>query len=270
MDILQLKAAPRAARTPAAVSWRSQRRLAVHAPDSAQAIFTAEDWTLYRQALHTVRALDVPYALGGGLAVSFYCGLWRPSKDLDLYVLPQDAPRVSQALLDSGLADYFDRKPYDRSWIFRATRGDAIVDVIWALANGAGSVERRWLTGGGRAQLDGEELPLLAPEEILWSKLHVLQRDRCDWPDLLNLLYAAGPQLHWARVLHLLAGDERLLGGLLMTFSWLAPRRAQQLPDWLWPRLGISAPAAPAALMRDEDRIRLLDTRDWFTPAAPG
>lgn len=259
---------PRATRT-AAVSWRSNRRLPTFSPEQIEAVFTEEDWRTYRRALATVRETDVPFALGGGLAVAFYTGQWRASRDLDIYVLPQDAPSVSAALLDAGLTDYYDQNPYDRGWIFRGVKGEAIVDVIWALANGAGYVERRWLTCGARAHFKDETLPLLAPEEILWSKIHVLQRDRCDWPDLLNLLYTTGPQLDWSHVLHLLAGDERLLASLLMLFSWLAPARAHKLPAWVWTRMGLVSPLAPASLERDAERVRLLDTRPWFTEVEP-
>lgn len=271
---LSLAVQPRTRPAPTvSVVWRSQRRLPTFPPAQLAEVFGAADWSMYRQALVRVRALGVPFAVGGGLAAAMYTGLWRPSKDLDLYVMAQDAPAVSRALLDAGLDDLHAQRPYDRRWIFRAVRDDAIVDVIWAMANGAGAVERRWLTGGARATLGGgdeaEDLPLLAPEEMLWSKLHVLQRDRCDWPDLLNLLYTTGPHLHWARLLHLASGDERLLGALLMLFSWVAPARAQALPDWLWPRLGLQPPSAPAALARDDERVRLLDARPWFTPVVP-
>ncbi|MCU0951214.1 MAG: nucleotidyltransferase family protein [Burkholderiaceae bacterium] len=272
IDLSTTLARPRAA-PPVSVVWRNQRRLPTYPPAALGEVFGDDDWAMYRHALARVRALGVPFAVGGGLAAAMYTGLWRPSKDLDLYVLPQDAPEVTRALLAAGLSDLHETRPYDRRWIFRAVRDEAIVDVIWAMANGAGTVERRWLTGGTRATLgegDGAEaLPLLAPEEMLWSKLHVVQRDRCDWPDLLNLVYTTGPHLHWARLLHLAAGDERLLGSLLMLFSWIAPRRAQALPDWLWPRLGLQPPSAPAALDRDDERVRLLDTRPWFTGVVP-
>jgi hypothetical protein len=253
----------------AAVSWRSTRRLPTFAPTQISDVFSDGDWATYRRALAAVRQTGVAFALGGGLAVAFYTGHWRSSRDLDLYVLQQDAPVASAALLGAGLQDYFSLRPYHRGWIFRAAEGEAIVDVIWALANGAGWVERRWLIAGARARIDDVELPLLAPEEILWSKIHVLQRDRCDWPDLLNLLYTTGPQLDWSRLLHLLAGDERLLASLLLLFTWLAPARAHRFPNWLWPRLGLASPVAPAAVEPDNERVRLLDTRPWFTDVTP-
>jgi hypothetical protein len=254
---------------PAAVAWRSTRKLPVFLPPAPEAYISAADWVVYAQAMQVARAQGVAFAIGGGLAVSLYTGQWRPSRDIDLYVVPEQRQLLIDGLLASGLRDLHDDKPYDRGWIFRATRDDVIVDVIWGTANHTAQVERRWLTGGARAELHGVELPLLAPEEVLWSKLHVMQRDRCDWPDLLNLLYTQGPQLHWARLLTLLAGDERLLASLLMLFTWVAPARAQQLPPWLWSKLDLPGTERLEPIVRDDSRVRLLDSRPWFTEVTP-
>src|SRR5581483_4784667 len=43
----------------------------------------------------------------------------------------------------------------------------------------------------------GERFRLLPPEELLWSKLYVLQHERCDWPDILNLLQEMGSGMNW-------------------------------------------------------------------------
>jgi hypothetical protein len=133
---------------------------------------------------------------------------------------------------------------------------------MWALANGAGDISADWLSRGTRAQVRGQALRLLSPEDIFWTKVHVLQRDRCDWPDLLNLLYAAGPAFDWTRLLTRMNGGERLLAAVLSVFAWLAPGRAAELPGWLWERLQLAPPSGPR---RSDERIRLLDTRDWFT-----
>lgn len=79
---------------------------------------------------------------------------------------------------------------------------------------------------------------VLPVEEMIWDKLYVMQRDRCDWPDTLNLLYAAGPTLDWQYLFGRLASD--------------AP-------------LGLPPPQAGP----DTDRARadLLDRRAWFAAA---
>ncbi len=259
----------RKATRPATIAWRSTRKLPVYVADNLDDYVAATDWAVYAQAMAIARAREVAFAIGGGLAVSLYTGQWRPSRDIDLYVLTEQRQALIDGLLAAGLRDLHDDKPYDRNWIFRATRDDVIVDVIWATANQTAQVERRWLASGARAELHGVELPLLAPEEVLWSKVHVMQRDRCDWPDLLNLLYTQGPLLHWSRLLTLLAGDERLLGALLQLFAWVAPARAQQLPAWLWGKLDLPPADRLEPIGRDDSRIRLLDSRPWFTDVAP-
>jgi hypothetical protein len=109
------------------------------------------------------------------------------------------------------------------------------------------------------------ELPLLAPEEAVWSKLHVLQRDRRALPDLLNLIYTQGPLLQWSRLFALPAGDEHLLASLLMLVAWIAPARVQQLPTWPWGKLELASPDRLEPILRDDSRIRLLDSRPRFT-----
>lgn len=249
---------------------RVQRRRAsypIHLPERVEDYVPDGPWQVFQPAIRAARALQVPIAIGGGLAISLYTGQWRNSKDIDLYVLPQDREAVSAAVLGTGLADLFELQPYDRSWIFRAARDGIIVDVMWALANGAGDVEPGWLARGASATVRDEPLRLLAPEEMFWSKVHVLQRDRCDWPDLLNLLYTTGPHFDWARVVQRMAGQERLLGSILSLFAWVAPGRARLLPDWLWRRAHLEMPSTGS--VRCHEHLRLLDTRDWFTNVEP-
>lgn len=243
--------------------------LDVHTPDEFSRFIPQEQWAAFRRAIQAVRDAGASFALGGGLAISFYTGLWRNTKDLDLYILPGDRERVIRAITGTGLRDYFDEHGYDRSWIYRGHQGDVIVDVIWALANGIADVDGEWLECGACVGIGGETLPLVAPEEMFWSKVHVVQRDRCDWPDLLNLLFTVGPQLEWQRLLRRMAAEEPLLASVLLMFSWLAPGRARELPSWLWARLGLRAPE-PDGPQRDQRRTELLDSRPWFTPVSVG
>jgi hypothetical protein len=227
-----------------------------------------EQWEVYAGVIREAQRDGVHFAAGGGLATSFYIDLWRVTKDMDLYVVPAAREELIEATRRAGMQDYYEQQPYDRNWIYRAVHEGIIVDVIWALANGYGEVDERWLRAGPEASVAGVRFALLAPEEILVTKLHVLQRDRCDWPDLLNLLYATGPVMDWERLLANFAGEEQLLAALMLLFSWLAPGRAVQCPDWLWERLQIPVPDARRP-MRDQTRIDRLDTRPWFTPLRP-
>jgi len=194
-----------------------------------------------------------------------YAGQWRNTKDLDLYVLARDREAMIEILGSLGLRDYYEKQPYDRAWIYRGYQDDTIIDLIWAMANQRAQVDETWLEGP-QVEVDHESFHLLAPEEALWSKLYVMQRDRCDWPDAVNLLYGVGPEIDFRRLLQNLAGDVPLFAGLMSMFGWLCPERARELPEWLWRELGLTPPATDRNPQQVRDRARLLDSRPWFTP----
>lgn len=227
--------------------------------------FLAEEWAIYRDAIAGARECGIPFAIGGGLAAMTYASQWRNTKDLDMYAMCRDREQLAQLLTELGLTDYYEVQPYDRKWIYRAHRGDVIVDVIWAMANQRAQVDESWLRGP-EVEAGGERFRLLAPEEAIWSKLYVLQHDRCDWPDCLNVLYGVGPELDWSRLISNVGTDLPLLSGLLAAFVWLAPERAKEFPSFIWKELKVEAPQEQVGEDAMRRRATFLDTRPWFTP----
>jgi len=221
-------------------------------------------WSLYRPVLEAARQRGVLFAVGGGLAYSAYAHRWRNTKDMDLYVLPEHRHALIDLVRQAGFEDYHSRQAYARHWIFRGHREGVIVDVIWQMANRRASVDELWLTRGETLEVHGLRVPLLPVEELLWAKLYVIQRDRCDWPDLLNLVQAQGHDMDWEYLLGRIGDDYRVLGGVLSLFAWMCPSQAQTLPGWIWGRLGLQDPAGALDCREDPHRINLLDTRDWF------
>lgn len=216
--------------------------------------------------MREARRQKLRFAVGGGLAAMTYAGQWRNTKDIDLYVLPRDRDEMIAIVTEAGLADYYERQPYDRAWIYRSYRDDTIVDIMWAMANQRVQVDEEWLNGP-EVDTGEERFRLLPAEEELWSKLYIVQRDRCDWPDAANMLYGVGPQLDWRRLVGRVKADRGLLAGLLCVFAWLHPERARELPEWLWAELQIGAPGGDDGIGLARARARLLDSRPWFTPA---
>ena len=225
------------------------------------------EWELYEAVIDEASARSIPFALGGAFALAAYTGAWRNTKDLDLYVLPQNRERMIGVLTHQGLDDYFDVKPYDRWWIYRGHRGDCIVDIIWAMANHRAEIDDLWMSGPA-VELRGRWLRVLPAEALLWDKLYIMQRDRCDWPDVLNLLYSVGPDVDWKYLLRRMGEDRALMAAALSVFRWLAPGRAQELPAWIWEHLQL--PPAASSLEHpheiDARNVSLLDTRPWFGP----
>jgi hypothetical protein len=229
-----------------------------------KSLIAPEHWRKYKCVLDRAIREQVPFALGGGLAVGVYTGKGRYTKDLDLYILPEQREWAINVVSQCGLQDYYETKPYDRNWIYRAHDGDVIVDSIWAMANRRAEVDLGWLERGPEIDMFGQKFRVIPPEELIWSKLYVLQRDRCDWPDILNLISATGSSLDWNHLMSRVEHDLPLMRGLLSVFSWVSPERAAQFPAWLWRKLDL----APAEQVEDPEgrprRPDLLDTRPWF------
>lgn len=221
-----------------------------------------EEWAVYERVIQALRAAHIPFALGGAFALATYIGRWRNTKDLDFYILPKDVEKVKTLLAGCELSDYYPVLPYQRHWIYRAHSGGIIVDAIWAMANCRADVDSIWLNEGAKVDLRGIEVAAIAAEELLWAKLYIVQRDRCDWPDVWNLLGAVGPTLNWDRVFQRLDGDLSLLQGALSVFSWIAPERARALPTEVFQRLGLPKPENLPD--EAEKHVNFIDTRPWF------
>jgi hypothetical protein len=232
----------------------------------AEAI-TDEAWLNYREAIKAMRSSGVPFLLGGGFALATYTGRWRDTKDIDFYIHPGDRDRVVQELTKHGFENYYSRRAYDPKWIYRSVRSDYIVDIIWAMANQRTRVDEHWFDGAPSASVRGEHLKVVPLEEFLWCKLYIMQRDHCDWTDIFNLLYAVGPRIDWEHLIWRLEDDVPLLKALLTVYDWLCPKRARELPPGLRERLGLPQPQSHVKPKRN--RIRLLDTRDWFAALLP-
>jgi hypothetical protein len=219
---------------------------------------------VYQRVISEARSAGVPFAFGGAFGTAVYTGHLRNTKDFDFYIRPEDRDAMIAALDRAGLRDHYERLPYDRRWIYRASSGEVIVDAIWAMANLRARVDDEWLTAGPVVIIQGEHIRALAVEELIWSKLYVLQRERSDWGDVLNLIAAQASNIEWNRLVDRLDEDAPLLAGALSLFGWLAPGRARQIPEGIWRRLGVVMPQPDADPDLTSRRASLLDSRPWF------
>lgn len=222
-----------------------------------------EQWVVYREVLDSLHAENIPHALGGGFAYMYYTGQQRPAKDLDIFVQPADRDAAIRALGSAGMADLYSQQPYDRDWIYRSYRNEVIVDVIWAMANQRAQIDAGWLTRGPEVEAAGQRVHVVPLEETLWAALYVFQRNRCDWPDALNLLYAGAAALDWNHLVTRVADDGSLLAALIEIFFWLCPQRRKNVPAWILDALRGSA-ADRLETECSAARASRLDSRPWF------
>jgi hypothetical protein len=233
-----------------------------------------EQIALTRAVLTAANELGVPYVLGGGHAVNQHGGPWRNTKDLDIFVPVEHRQAVIDCLTGMGFADYYAVWPYDREWIYRAHIGNKIVDVIWQAANKIGVVEASWRDRAVEGEMAGAPTWFASVEDLIWLKAFIVQRERCDWPDILNLIAAAEGRLDWEALIDRFGPHWVLLQSIIHLFDWTCPQYSDYVPGAvrreLRRRLHAQQRGELAADDEDETcRWQLLDSRPWFVDA-PG
>jgi Uncharacterised nucleotidyltransferase len=237
----------------------------------------AEQLALNAAVLTALNELEVPYVLGGGHAVNRHGGPWRNTKDLDVFIPPEDRQTVIDCLTEMGCADYYSVWPYDREWIYRGHKGNKIVDVIWQSANKTGVVDPTWRERAVPGEMAGVATWFASPEDLIWLKAFIVQRERCDWPDILNLITASEGRLGWRALLERFGPHWTLLQSILYLFDWTCPQHFDYVPTALRQELQRRTRARDRSLQSGDAepgegeegcRWQLLDSRPWFVEAA--
>lgn len=180
--------------------------------------------------LRALNAEGVPYLVGGAIALAAYGGIRRNTKDLDLFVLPEDARRVLDVLEHAGLRTDL---PYPH-WLGKAyCDPDHFVDVIFNAGNGAAPVDSEWFAHARSGIVMGVPVAICPPEETLWSKAFVMERERFDGADVAHLLLSCADTLDWVRLLRRFGGNWRVLYGHLVLFGFVYPDEARRVPEWV-------------------------------------
>ena len=187
----------------------------------------------YRQALLALQAAAVPFLVGGGHAVAHYVGMTRHSKDLDLFVTPDDCSRILAVLRAAG---YHTELTFPH-WLGKVYSGSECIDVIFSSGNSIATVDTAWFVHAVAGRLLGLPVHFCPPEEILWSKSSVMERERYDGADIMHLLHAYGAQFDWPRLLQRFGAHWRVLLHYLILFGFVYPARQSCIPTWVMQNL---------------------------------
>ena len=232
-------------------------------------LIPAEQWDVLRDGTEAMEQAGAPFLLAGALALATYTGHWRNTKDIDVVIKETDREGVIESLKQAGFEDYFDRENYDRSWIFRGFKDGVLFDVIWALPNHRVGIDDAWFTRAQSILLNGRSYAVVPSEELIRVKLYVMQRERCDWVDVLNVIAASVEQISWPWLVERMGRDLPLLHAALAIFNWMCPGRAHALPGWLRKQFALPRVETDDFKLTEERRVRLFDSRPWFALHEP-
>ena len=234
--------------------------------------------TFFRSVLCALSDAGLPFLVGGGYAMRQLAGVSRASRDLDVFIAPDDIEDLAGVLTPKG---YRVELPF-KHWLAKVRHdhggdtpppGEHYVDVIYNSGNGATPVDDAWFQHAVAGTLWDLPVRLCPPEEMVWSKSFVMERERCDVADVAHLIHALGPQLDWARLLERFGENWRVLHAQIVLFGFAYPGEIDKVPSWIVEELAgrmLREHARPRAWKERVCRGTLLsreqylvDVREW-------
>jgi hypothetical protein len=225
---------------------------------------------LFRDVLEALERRGVPYAVSGAFALRQHTGICRQTKDLDLFVTAQNCPAALECLRQEGM----ECDVTDPVWLAKARRGEHFVDLITGMSNGLILVEDSWIERARPAVVHGVTTRVLAPEELVASKIFVARRERFDGADIAHVIYGTYRNFDWRREMELVGVHWEMLLWSLVLFRYVYPAQSHYVPGEIWRELLRRFDAEirnsnPEAKFRGslvDDNMFAIDVNEWALP----
>jgi hypothetical protein len=181
----------------------------------------------YCRMLGALGSANVPFLLGGAYALTHYTGVERHTKDLDIFIHRRDYDRAMQTLASLGCKTELTFA----HWLGKARCGEDFIDVIFSSGNGIAEVDDEWFEHARDGAALGMLVRVIPPEEMIWSKAFIMERERFDGADINHILGACAGDLDWDRLLRRFGSHWRVLLAHLLLFGFVYPGMRSQVPD---------------------------------------
>src|SRR5437763_747646 len=188
-----------------------------------------EERDAHREALRILQERGLDPMVGGAYALKTHTGIWRDTKDLDLF-LRKDRVKDALALL---AAEGYRTELTDPTWIAKAFAGDYYIDLIFSSGNGVATVDALWQRRAITAPVLDRDALIVPAEEMIWQKAFIQERERFDGADIHHLLRCKGAQLDWNHILRRFGEHWPILFGHLVSFRFAFPSDKDQVPAWV-------------------------------------
>ena len=178
------------------------------------------------RSMMMLQEANVPFLIGGAYVVEVYAGVTRRSKDFDLYIRPHHVDAAIDALARAG---YTTQKTFPH-WLAKAGHGRDYIDLIFRAGNGLCEVDDSWSERAHDDELLGLHVKLCAPEEMIWMKAYIMERERFDGADIAHILQSCAERIDWPHLVHRFGPDWRVLLSHLVLFGYIYPSERHKVP----------------------------------------
>ncbi len=226
-----------------------------------------EQESLFREILELLEKKGTRFAVAGAFALREHTGICRDTKDLDLFLTPENAATALKHLQEKG----FECEVCDPVWLFKAHRDGFFVDMITGMSNAAIVVDDSWIERASSAVIQGVTTRVLAAEELVASKLFIARRERFDGADIAHVIYGTCGKLDWQRIFKLIGEHWEVLLWALVLFRYAYPAQTQYVPQAVWTALvsrfhDVVSHQDPAAKFRGslvDEKQFAIDVNEW-------
>lgn len=171
----------------------------------------------------------MPYVIGGAFAVFHYSGVWRNTKDLDVFVTPSRRQEAMDALAKLGFNTWIKHEP----WLAKATMDPYYVDVVYGMGNWLAPVDDVWIDKAAPGTFLNVPVHFAPPEEIIWAKAFIATRERYDGGDVNHIIQGTKGNLDWRRIVDRFDGHWEVLLASLIMFRYVYPSHRDYVPNWV-------------------------------------
>ena len=250
------------------MNHEERKQLAQSSPGrDSEVTLEPEEEGVFSKWLSILNDSGISYLVGGAFAVHKYTGIWRFTKDLDIFLKPSQLKIALDALSRAGFAVEI-RDPY---WLAKSVKDPYLLDLIFSVASGYIAIDDKWFESADPDTIAGIKVPIMGVEELIASKTYVTRSDRFDGADIVHLVKSVEGRIDWGRLLAILNEDDVLLLWHLLLFDYVYPGHASHLPQKLMTDLFLKAqhgwsrerdPKAFYGMMIDPGRFEV-DVKDW-------
>ncbi len=227
-----------------------------------------DERAVYKRALEAVNGAGISYVVAGAYAIYEHTGIYRKTKDLDLFFEPGSVVAAARALRAAGFVTRLE----DDHWLAKATMGDYFIDLIYGMGNGIALIDDGWIEHSRPGILAACPVRIAPAEELIWHRLFISERHRHDMSDIVHLILCHGESLDWERLVRRADEHWPLLLSQVLMFSYVYPGYRRKIPAWVPEQLLERAKAQVGRDDDDQDFTRgplisrfsfTIDEREW-------
>jgi hypothetical protein len=180
----------------------------------------------YRESMELLQREGVQFMVGGAFAMAFYTGIQRDTKDFDVFIKAADVDRTLEVFRREG---YRTEKTHPH-WLAKILQGEDLIDLIYRGGNGLCEVDDSWFARAPTFEVLGMSAPICAPEEIIWMKSYIMERERYDGADVAHLLLKCSEKMDWPHLIERFGPDWRVLLSHLVLYGFIYPSERHRVP----------------------------------------